>query len=657
MQVQQVDTLILILNHCKKQRNSRFATIVHTYIYKQARETHPNIGNHLIPMLVDCGKLDIGQQVFDKLIQVNEHSCQSLIQGYVDCEEYDRAFSIFDVMKERQVMANMFTLQALVKATARRRCLARGQKLHLDIILAGCEKVSFISITLVDMYAKCNSLQEAQEVFEEMDVQDVVPWNALLSGYVSHGLYEGALDSYSKMKVDMVDPDACTFLCTLKSCCNIRDKERGRKIHVEIVQEGLEGELYLRSALVDLYAKCGLINEAQDIFDELADKDVVSWNALITGYTEHGLAANVLLCSEQMELHGVAPSPSTYVCCLAACGSLGSISQGQEIHSRAVKEGLDGELRVGSAFIAMYSKFGLLSEAKDAFQHLRIRDAVSWTSLIAAYADAGLADEALDCLEQMVQEGLSPDSITYCCCLKACGSLVSVGKGQRLHTYIAEDGLDKDLHVCSCLVDVYAKCGLLEEASDLFQDLPVKDVILWNALVAGYACRGESDQVVRLVKGMISRGTGPDDVTSLNVLIACSHAGRIDYGLHLFCVMKAYFSIPDKMNHYATMVDLLARAGQLDKAAVIMESIHFEPDPVAWTSILAACQNVGNIELARQAFDCAIDMDDTQAALFVLMSNFYLAQHDKEERGCSQGCIQRSDMAGLGPFSEGFSLI
>ncbi|KAI5064660.1 hypothetical protein GOP47_0021330 [Adiantum capillus-veneris] len=618
-----VETLVLILNHCRKQRNPHFALITYTFACEQAAEMHPCLGNYLIPMLADCGKLDVAQQVFDKLIQVNEHSCQALILGYVSCENYDRAFFILDIMRERQLNPSMFALQALVKAAAKQRCLTRGQKLHLDIVHVGCEKVSFVSITLVDMYAKCNSLQEAQEVFDEMDVQEVVPWNALLSGYISLGLYEAALDCYCRMKVDMVDPDACTFLCCLKACCNIRDLERGQEIHAEIVQEGLEGELYLHSALVDIYAKCGSMDEAQDIFDEVTERDVVSWNVLITGYSERGLAAKVLIFSEQMEFDGVLPSPVTYVCCLAACGNLGFISQGQEIHGRTVKEGVDVESHVGSALIDMYARFGLLSEAKEAFQKLRARDAVSWTSLITAYADAGLADESLDCLEQMMSEGVTPDSITYCCCLKACGSSVSVGRAQRLHNLIEVEGHDENLHVCSSLVDVYAKCGLLEEAADLFEELPIQDVILWNSLLAGYAFRGDSNQVVCLVNRMISRGIIPNDITSLNVLIGCSHAGLIDDGLQLFCVMKEGFHIPDTTNHYTAIVDLVARAGQLDEAVAIMESMYLEPDAAGWTAILAACQNLGNVELARQAFDFAMDMDDTQTALFILMSKCY----------------------------------
>eukprot|EP00250_Pteridium_aquilinum_P012084 c204_g1_i1 orf=149-826(+) len=154
MRIPSVDTLIPILHHCKKQRNPQFAMIVHAYMCDLAAETHPCLGNHLIPMLVDCGNVGIAQQVFDKFIHVNEHSCLSLIQEYVESEDYDYAFAIFDIMQERCINPSMFALQALVKATSRQKCLACGRKVHLAIVQAGCEKVPFVSITLVDMYAK-----------------------------------------------------------------------------------------------------------------------------------------------------------------------------------------------------------------------------------------------------------------------------------------------------------------------------------------------------------------------------------------------------------------------------------------------------------------------------------------------------------------------
>lgn len=727
-----VHSIVCVLQKCRKEKDLACARRVHAHIRDHGLEENAAIGNYLVPTLADCGGLLEAQQVFDKLAHKNEHSWTFLIQGYVERGEYEHALKLYQNMREHGIPPNRYTLQLVLKTCAKLQNVEKGMETHAEMIRNTFEDNRFVASTLVDMYVKCGLLAEAQEVFDELVVRDIVSWTALIAGYAEHGPCEEALRCFDRMQAEGTFPDVVTFVCSLKACTSLGAIDKAREIHMEIVKVGLEGELFVGSvlvdmyakcaslkeaekafdrllvrdvvlwnviiagysdhgqgdkavdclrkmrhegvspntltfisflqgydgsgaidrihnihieigkeglegdplvgsALVDLYAKCGVLPEAQKVFDKLLSRNVISWTALISGYADHGFGAEALNRFQQMQSDEVPPNDVTYVCSLKACGLIGALDRGRELHAEIAKEAYEKDIFVGNTLVDMYARCGMLLEARDLFDELQVRDVVSWNAMSSRYVEHGCDEEALECLEQMLREDVTPDLLTYVSCLKACGCLGAIDKGQELHAEVSKEGFEYDSFVCSTLVDMYGKCGLLVEAHDVFDDLPSQDVVVWNALLAGYAFIGENEYVFHLFEKMKGQEVKPNGITFLSVLTACSHGGLVLKGLIYFQVLLKEQCALLTIQHYNCMVDLLGRAGHLEDAVAMLKKFPSQPNLVTWSTLLGACRKWGDIELARQAFESAYKTDEKHTALFISMSRIYAGAHMWED--------------------------
>ena len=424
-----------------------------------------------------------------------------------------------------------------------------------------------------------------------------------------------------KMQLEGETPDAIMFIRLLKGCVHLQSAENGQLIHADIALEEYEKDPFVVSSLIDMYAKCGMLVEAQEVFEE-NDQSVVSWNALITGYLEQGHSEEVLRLAEKMCAKSIHLDVTTFICSLKACASLGAKYMGYEFHTGICKRGFEGDISIGSMLVDMYAKSSSLDKAEHIFDTLQVRNTISWTTLLSAYSDKGFSEEPLYCFENMMLEGVCPDVVTYICSLKACGSLGAIYKGQELHCEISKEELEEDAYVGNSLVDMYAKCGALEEAQ-VFEEVGVRTLVSWSSLMAGYACQGKSKSVFSLLDQMSIENLKPDKVIFLSVLSVCGHVGLVEEGHLYFEFMNEYYGIFPMNEHQNCMIDLLGRAGQLQEAVAMLETMPFQPDHVTWNSILGACQKWGDPNLAKHVFDHALGLDERRASLFIPMSNIY----------------------------------
>ena len=232
-----------------------------------------------------------------------------------------------------------------------------------------------------------------------------------------------------------------------------------------------------------------------------------------------------------------------------------------------------------------------------------LRDVVSWTALIAGYAQEEKGHEALKSFGRMQKEGLSPNEITFTCILKACGNVGAIDKGIQIHDEIIKGGwLAQNIVLGNALVDMYAKCGILSKALKVFEELPVRDTISWSALISGYAQEGHFEEALKCFAQMQKEGLSPDDITFVSVLNACSHSGKIDEAQDYYENMKSKYGIAPKIEHYTCMLDLLGRAGHLEEAMSMGQTLSLVQSSVTCRSLMGACYNWGNVELGRQMF-------------------------------------------------------
>eukprot|EP01018_Ginkgo_biloba_P030319 Gb_23085 [translate_table: standard] len=487
----------------------------------------------------------------------------------------------------------------LLHACADARALAEGKQVHAHMLLTGINQSGILWTRLVNMYAVCGSFGDAQRVLNKIPKLNVFCFNAMIRSYVEHGQCEEALKLYYHMPRAGVQPDNYTFPYVIKACTELLDLQQGIEIHDCIIGKGFESNVFVGNALLDMYCKCGYIEDADQVFDEMPERDVVSWTTLIAGYVQNRQANEALKLFRQMQWGDVKPNSVTIASVLPACALLAALQQGKEIHDYVLKRGFESDVFVGSALVDMYAKCGRIEFARHVFDKMPQRNVVSWNGMIAGYTQNGHAEEAVELFHQMQLSGIKPNSIAIVSVLPACAQLASLQKGKEIHDYIMRRGFESVTFVGNALIDMYAKCGSIVFARQVFDKLSRKDVASWTAMIAGYGMHGHGEEAVTLFNRMQLSGVNPNHITVTAVLSACSHAGLVREGQEYFNKISQDYHDILTAKHYACMVDLLGRAGRLDDAHDFIKKMPIEPGPNVWGALLGACKIHRNIELGE----------------------------------------------------------
>ncbi|KAJ7551518.1 hypothetical protein O6H91_06G018500 [Diphasiastrum complanatum] len=580
------------------------------------------------------------------------------------CEEgrLKEALLMVELMVKQNTRAPIKAYADLLKECARRKALAEGKRVHALVVESGLDSDIFLGKTLIDLYAKCGSVTDARKVFNTMPEHNVFSWTAIISAYGDHGQGEEAINLFREMQWTGIVPDRVAFVVVVKACALVAALEQGKQLHSDIIKSGFESDVVIANILVDMYAKCGCIEHAQQMFDkmtqrdvvswnsmiagyvksgciehahqvfeEMSERNVVSWNSIIAGYAHNGRAKEALALYEQMKQEGVQPNHVTYVILLKACASIAALEQGKQLHVQIIRSGFESDEMVSSALVDMYAKCGSMAHAHQVFDSMHERSVVSWTAMIAGYSQNGLGKDALALYEQMKQEGVQVNNVTYAILLKVCASIAALELGKQLRSQIKKGGFESEVIVDSALVDMYAKCGCIEQARQVFNKMSERDVVSWTAMIAGYAQQGLGKEALTLLEHMQRQGMKPDEATYVSVLSACSRSGLVDQGRHLFDSMCKGDSITPTMEHYACIVDLLGRAGCLADAEDFINNMPIQPDAVIWITLIGAARIHGHLEIGRHAFDCAVKLEPGNAAAYVLLSNMYAAAGRPDE--------------------------
>eukprot|EP01018_Ginkgo_biloba_P026026 Gb_12004 [translate_table: standard] len=564
------------------------------------------------------------ETVTGTLQREREDNGSSLHDVQTLCKEgrLEEALYILHVMDQP---VNSSTYVSLLQMCIKKKALSEGKMVHTHMSEKGFMRDRFLGNTLVNMYIKCGSLVDARRVFDDMFVKDAFSWTVMIAAYSRHGLAKEALALFHQMQHTSIQPNQFTFASVLPACANLAALEQGIKIHEEIIKSGCESDVFVESALVDMYAKCGRIEKARHIFDKMPHRNVVSWTTMIAGYVQNGQAVEALGIFRHMQLAGVKPNPNTFASVIPACTNSVALEQGMEIHKEIIRSGLESDVFVQSALVDMYAKCGSIEKARDVFEKMNRRDLVSWTAIIAGYVQSGQCVEALKLFRQMKLAGVKPDLNTFASVLPACGDLGALEQGIEIHQDIIRSGILSDVVVDSALVDMYAKCGSINMARKLFDKMHQRDVISWTAMIAGYAMHGCGKEALKLFEQMQHFGIRPNHVTLVSVLSACCHVGLVEEGRQHFECMSQNYRVTPAMEHYVCMVDLLGRAGRLDEAQDFINKMPIKPDATVWICLLGACRIHANIELGECVAKHLFELEPKNAAPYVLLSNIYAA--------------------------------
>ncbi|KAJ4728828.1 Pentatricopeptide repeat [Melia azedarach] len=411
----------------------------------------------------------------------------------------------------------------------------------------------------------------------------------------------------------------------LKKCTHLL---QFKQVHAQIVRTSSSNRTNTDTQLAKLIES--LVNSYQVVyaglvFNQMINPSIFAFNTMIRGYAEAGLANEGIQIYVQMRCKGLDPDGFTYPFLLKACSDL---KQGKGVHSLVIKNrDLISEIHSLTCLITFYCSFGDIESARLLFDQMAEKNVVTWTAMINGHVKRKRYKEGIELFSQMRNSGVEINELTLASVLSACASLGALEMGKWVHRFIDKSSIVLNDKVGAALIDMYAKCGYIEEALKVFKIVPEKNVCTWNSVIGGLAMHGFGEEALERFWQMQMSRIKPDDVTLIAVLSACTHSGLVEKGKKIFCNMRGDYGIEPNVKHYGCLVDLLCRAGLLDEAYEVMKKMPMEPNAVLWGTLLTACAaNNDNVELAEIAMERLIKLEPLNDGNYVLMSNIYAAK-------------------------------
>lgn len=546
-----------------------------------------------------------------------------MLKGYAKNSSLHNAMSFFVRMKCDDVKPVVYNYTYLLKVCGDNADLRRGKEIHGQVITNGFSSNVFAMTGVVNLYAKCRQIDDAYKMFDRMPERDLVCWNTIIAGFAQNGLARVALDLVLRMQEEGQKPDSITVVTVLPAAANIGSWRIGKLIHGYAIRAGFELLVNISTALVDMYSKCGSVGTARLIFDRMKQRTVVSWNSMIHGYVQSGDPEEAMAIFQKMLDEGVEPTNVTVMEALHACADLGDLERGKFVHKLVDELKLGYDVSVKNSLISMYSKCKRVDLAAKVFEGLQGKTIVSWNAMILGYAQNGRVNEALNHFCEMQSQNIKPDSFTLVSVIPALAELSVTRQAKWMHGLVIRNCLDKNVFVMTALVDMYAKCGAIRTARKIFDTMEERHVTTWNAMIDGYGTHGLGKDAVELFNDMQKGTIKPNDITFLCIISACSHSGLVQEGLCFFSSMKEDYGLEPAMDHYGAMVDLLGRAGQLNKAWDFIQDMPVEPGITVFGAMLGACKIHKNVELGEKAAKKLFELNPDEGGYHVLLSNVY----------------------------------
>ncbi|XP_050388211.1 pentatricopeptide repeat-containing protein At2g22410, mitochondrial-like [Argentina anserina] len=538
------------------------------------------------------------------------------------------------------------------------------RQLHAQIILHGLTNQN---LTLGKLVSFCSvsdagDLRYAQLVFDQVRGPNKYMYNSLIRGYSNSNDPFKAMSLYYQMINSGLSPNEFTLPFVLKVCAAKTAYWEGVAVHCQAVKLGIGCQVCVQNALINVYSVFGLVHCARNVFDEMSERSLVSWNSMIGGYSGVGFAKEAFGLFREIRGLGVEPDQYTLVSLLSVCSQGCDLDLGRYLHHYVVVSGMVVDQILRNALLDMYGKCGHLASAQMVFHQMSYKNVVSWTSMVRAYAKHGCIEvarmffdqmplknvvswnslilcyiregqcrEALDLFQKMLKSGEVPDEATVVFVLSACSQVGDLVIGKGTHDYISMRNIALTVTLHNSLLDMYAKCGAVGIAMDLFNQMPEKNLVSWNIVIGALALHGRGSEAIRIFEQMQEGAIWPDEITFIGLLSACSHSGLLDLGRHYFGRMKSVYRISPEIEHYACMVDLLGRCGCLEEAITLMRGMPMKPDIVVWGAMLGACRIHGNVDLPKLILKQLLELERHGSGLYVLLANIFGEAHRWED--------------------------
>ncbi|XP_023768602.1 pentatricopeptide repeat-containing protein At1g11290, chloroplastic [Lactuca sativa] len=452
------------------------------------------------------------------------------------------------------------------------------------IIKNGLYEEHLFQTKLVSLFCKYGSLTEATRVFEPIENKNDALYHTMLKGYAQNSSIFDGLSFYCRMIEDGVQPVVYNFTYLLKGCGENCLVKNGKQVHAQLILNGHEGDVYAMTCVVNMYAKCRLIDDAHKVFVRLPERDLVSWNTIIAGYAQNGFAGRAIELVSQMQDEQLKPDPITIISVLPAVGNLGYSTIGKSIHGYIFRSGYERLSNVLTALLDMYLKCGSLSIARVIFNKMSVRNVVSWNIMIDGYAESGDSMESLILFQKMLDDGIKPTGVTIMAALHACADSGDLSRGQFLHRLANELGLQNDIPLTNSLISMYSKCKQIEIAGKLFKNMKEKTRVSWNTMILGYAQNGRVIEALNHFRDMKLENIEPDSFTMVSIISAISESSILLQAKWIHGIVTRSF-LDRNVFVKTALVDMYAKCGAITIARKLFDLMD-EKHITTWNAMI-----------------------------------------------------------------------
>eukprot|EP00250_Pteridium_aquilinum_P002196 c12389_g1_i1 orf=217-3630(+) len=572
------------LEACRSAGVLEEAKVVHHHVTRTEYETELMVTTALLETYATCGSLDDVRQEFETSPKRDPITWSAAIAAYAQRGHPEEALRLYQQMIQANVKPNNIAFMGALKACASVGTLEQGKIVHGHIKKCRLDTEPLIESNLIDMYAQCRSLVDAIEVYQKSLKREMVVWNSMISGYAMYGKLHEAVKVFEENINKVSEMNGATYIGLQQACTKQVALEQGRSFHKTSDYWDQSDKPEVGAVIMDMYAKCGGgLDEVRAVFDKLPKDKALSWSALIAAHTQQGDVQGALQLFQQMQSDGVKPDGLTFSNILHACSMMTDLTQGRLIHDQVKENGLETEPAVGKALIDMYSKFKSFADARAVLDKLPQKEECL-NAMMAGYAEHGQGEEALNFFKELKQSGAELTNVVYASILKACSSLED---GKTIHEHIKEQGFVNDPYVSSALIDMYSKCGSLEDACKVFS-ASKWNVATCNAMLRGYVQHAQYGDAFSLFQNMQFEGLSPNEASVLALLKACSNAG--DLGdlkrLHAYVIER---DLEASSALGRAFISLYANLAGIDEAQSHYDTLPLRDAPTwnTWLAILA----------------------------------------------------------------------
>ncbi|MBA0819719.1 hypothetical protein Gohar_019630 [Gossypium harknessii] len=609
-----VFTLSSLVKGCERIEENE---IVHGVCLRLGFGNGAFVVSGLIENYAKSGDLVSAEKCFRECFDVDNVVLTAMICCYFWNGEFDKGRQVFMKLRDLGFELNEFSLTGLISGLFD---VKEGQLIHGVGLKMGflCGGSLHFNNAVMSMYARCGSKLDAVKVFDEITEPDIVSWTERIGAALDRFEAFGIFNSLRRKSLGVNEYAMTNVLSAVAgeglSCL-------GRQIQAVCQKEGYLKVVFVGNALISMYSKCGKMDDARCIFDDMVFQDSVSWNSLIAGYSDNGFVSLALKMFSDMRGHNVEVNCYTLASILEVASDLNSLHLAVQIHSYMIKCGFMSDDYVVSCLIATYGKCGSCNESRRVFSDVDKTSVMHLNAVLNTLVNADCHVDSLDLFRNTVDSKLEVDSKTFSVVLKACSAMTDLEQGRGIHSLALKSGFHQDCFVETAVIDLCCKCGNISDAERAFRYASVDNLAAWNAMITGYAQHGCYNEAFKLYDRMTVCRIEPDEITYLGLLTSCCHAGLLQEAQSYMNSMVECHGLIPHLEHYACMVDLLGRVGLLEDAKKTIDEMPIEPDAQIWQILLSACNIHGNFDMGRVAATKLLELQPDNESAYILLSN------------------------------------